>query len=73
MKVLAHCVVREGRKIVGAGNSPISSIQSLVLEAMSADKVMVEFALLKQGNSFTFKHKGKSCTVKPLHNHIDNY
>ena len=74
MKILAYVEVREGHKVVGCGNSPISSIQSLMLDAMlEADKVMAAWAPIRDGNSIHFKHKGKNITVKPLHNHIDNY
>lgn len=72
-KPLVFVEVREGRKIVGSNSAPLETVQSLMLLSMAAGKVMVETAKLREGNSFTFTLKGKSVTVRPLHNHIDNY
>jgi len=72
--IKAFVEVREGHKIIASGNSPITSVQSLMLDSMGdAAKVMIAWAPIREGNSIHFKHKGKSVTVKPLVNHIDQY
>lgn len=73
-KILAHVTVKEGETIIMCGHSPTSTIKSLMLDALGdASEVMVAWAPIREGNSFTFKHKGRTLIVSPLHNHIDNY
>lgn len=74
MTIKAFVEVREGRKLIGSNTAPISTIQSLMLDAFGdAAKVMAEWAPIREGNTIHFKHKGKNVTVKPLYNHIDQY